>query len=73
MTDNVLGITVEPKTVREQYNRHEITVGYNPTTQIWTWTFVHQMNVTHVGTGRTLQLAMKKAKEQVDIITGDSK
>lgn len=68
---NVVKLEIEPKTVRETYRKHQVTVKYLPATSTWHWEIEFTARLQFDGEERNEKAALVKAKKQIDKLLGD--
>ena len=69
---NVTQLHVEPKTVRETYRRHSITVTFLPATAHWQWEIEFTARLQFDGEEKSEKRAMDKARRQIDKLLGEA-
>ena len=68
---NVVKLEIEPKTVRETYRKHAITVTYLPATGAWHWEIEFTARLQFDGEAKNEKIAIAKARKQIDKLLGD--
>lgn len=68
---NVVPLHVEPKTVRETYRKHAITVQYSPAEGLWHWEIEFTARLQYDGEAKDERRALEKARRQIDRLLGD--
>lgn len=68
---NVVPLHVEPKTVRETYRKHAITVTYSPAEGLWHWEIEFTARLQFDGEARDEKRALNAARQKIDKLLGD--
>lgn len=68
---NVVPLVVEPKSVRETYRKHAITVTYLPATSTWHWEIEFTARLQFDGEAKDEKRALNIARQQIDKLLGD--
>lgn len=70
-SQNVVPLHVEPKTIRETYRKHAITVTYIPATSSWQWEIEFTARLQFDGEEKNEKRALERARKQIDKLLGD--